>query len=119
MTFNFQKIVATIAIIIFIILMIFIALILSSNKTDVSYPPTVSQCPDYWIDQQSDSRKIGGTNTQKCVNIKNLGNSACSKEVDFTTEGWQGSAGSCNKYKWARACDLTWDGVTNKPDICN
>ena len=32
--------------------------------------------------------------------------------MDFTGDFWQGSTGDCNKYKWARACDLTWDGIT-------
>ena len=99
--------------------MIFIAVILSSNKTGVSYPPTVSQCPDYWIDQQSGSGGIGDTPTQKCVNIKNLGKSACSKEMDFTADNWQGATGSWNKYKVAKACDLTWDGITNNLNLCD
>ena len=52
MAFTFQKIVATIAIIIFIILMIFIASVLYNNKYGVEFPPTVSECPDYWLDMQ-------------------------------------------------------------------
>ena len=51
MDFNFQKIVASIAIVIFIILMIFIASVLYNNKYGVQFPPTVSECPDYWIDR--------------------------------------------------------------------
>ena len=47
MDFNFQKIVLAVAIVIFIILMIFIAAVLYNNKYGVKFPPTVSQCPDY------------------------------------------------------------------------
>jgi hypothetical protein len=120
MEFNFQKIVITIAIIIFIVLMIFIAIILYNNKYGVKFPPTTSACPDYWIDQVTNDDNIHGNGkmTQKCVNVKNLGNDSCSKEMNFTTEDWQGSTGLCNKYKWAKSCDLTWDGITNNRDLC-
>jgi len=124
MEFNFQKIVLSIAIIVFIIMLIFIATVLYKNKYGVNFPPTVSQCPDYWIDQQSPSGSMensngANTNNQSCVNVKNLGNVSCDKNMDFTGSFWQGSAGDCNKYKWAKSCDLTWDGITNKPDICS
>jgi hypothetical protein len=23
----------------------------------------------------------------------------------------------CHKYKWARSCDINWDGITNNPKI--
>ena len=39
--------------------------------------------------------------------------------MDFTGDFWQGSTGSCKNYKWAKGCDITWDGITNKPDICD
>jgi|TARA_B110000967_G_scaffold198642_1_gene231969 hypothetical protein len=121
MEFNFQKIVITIAIIIFIVLMIFIAIILYNNKYGVKFPPTTSDCPDYWIDQGTNDGNINenGKMTQKCVNVKNLGNTSCSKEMDFTTGDWGGSTGLCNKYKWAKSCDLTWDGITNNKDLCD
>jgi hypothetical protein len=119
MEFNFQKIVMAVAIIIFIIMIILISVILYYNKYDVKFPPTISECPDYWIDQGSNKGGINGVMTQKCVNVKNLGNLSCGKEMDFTTEEWQGSNGLCNKYNWAKSCDLTWDGITNNKDLCN
>jgi hypothetical protein len=120
MDFNFQKIVLAIAIVIFIILMIFIATILYNNKYGVKFPPTVSQCPDYWIDKQEQTGAggIDGSRNQLCTNVKNLGNVSCDKTMDFTGSFWQGSTGSCNKYKWAKSCDLTWDGITNNPNLC-
>lgn len=120
MDFNFQKIVLAIAIVIFIILMIFIAAVLYNNKYDVKFPPTVSQCPDYWIDKQdqNNAEGIDGNSKQLCTNVKNLGNISCDKTMDFTDSFWQGSTGGCNKYKWAKSCDLTWDGITNNPNLC-
>jgi hypothetical protein len=119
MEFNFQKIVLTIAIVIFIILIIFISIILRNNKYSVKFPPTVSQCPDYWIDMPDQSGTHNLNPSQTCTNIKNLGNVSCDKTMDFTGDFWQGSFGMCNKYKWAKSCDLTWDGITNNPNICN
>jgi hypothetical protein len=125
MAFTFQKIVATIAIIIFIILMIFIASVLYNNKYGVEFPPTVSECPDYWLDMQKTVNSSGdmgdgdSQTQQSCFNVKNLGKSSCSKRMDFTGDFWQGSTGSCNKNKWAKGCDLTWDGITNNISICD
>jgi hypothetical protein len=121
---SFQKIVLYIAIVMFIIVMIFIGSVLYKNKYVSTFPPVVSECPDYWIDKQTsitnpdaDSDEV--KTSQSCFNSKNLGNTSCSKTMDFTGDFWQGSTGSCNKYKWAKGCDLTWDGITNKPDICD
>ena len=122
MAFNFQKIVLTVAIVIFIILMIFVATALYENKYKVGFPPVISECPDYWVDQQkqpdpnelADNQTIGA----KCVNVKNLGNDACQKEMSFVGDFWTGKQGNCNKYIWAKSCDLTWDVITNNPDIC-
>ena len=116
---NFQKSVIVSACI------LFIAYVLYNNKYNVSFPPTVSQCPDYWLDMEktaNSSGDIGNNNSQtkqSCVNIKNLGNQSCNRTMDFTGNFWQGSTGNCNKSKWAKGCDLTWDGITNNSNICS
>ena len=38
--------------------------------------------------------------------------------MNFTTDVWTGDDGLCYKSKWAKACDLTWDGVTNNTNAC-
>ena len=38
--------------------------------------------------------------------------------MNFNSGLWSGDDGLCNKNKWANACDLTWDGVTNNPNAC-
>jgi hypothetical protein len=120
MEFNFQKIVLSIAIIVFIILIIFIAILLYRSKYDVKFPPTISQCPDYWIDKQDQNGSADLNNSsQMCTNVKNLGNVSCDKTMDFTGSFWQGATGTCNKYKWAKSCDLTWDGITNNTSACS
>jgi hypothetical protein len=123
---GFQKIVLTVAIIVFIVLLIFIASVLYQNKYSSAFPPFVSNCPDYWLDMEktvtnnTDSDNSGDSKTRvKCYNVKNLGNPSCQREMDFSADMWSGSDGDCNKYKWAKGCDLTWDGITNKDDICD
>lgn len=120
---SFQRIVLITAIIIFIIFIIIIGVILYKNKYSAVFPPVVSSCPDYWIDKQNinmndpSNPSVYTTGKQSCFNIKNLGNTSCSKEMDFSENYWQGSLGLERKYKWAQECNLTWDGITNNPAI--
>ena len=121
---NFQSIILKVAIVIFIICMIFIGTVLYQNKYTALYPPIASTCPDYWLnkplddtDNTSPGSKLDPTGKQLCYNVKNLGNTSCEKTMDFTTDYWQGSQGDCRKVQWAKKCDLTWDGVTNNDAI--
>ena len=108
---NFQQIVLYVAIILLIVaLIVFGSMLYTDQKV---YPPTQAQCPDYWIDMS------GGIGTGGyCINTKNLGKGECSNRMNFNTGVWTGDDGLCNKQKWAKACDLTWDGVTNNPNAC-
>lgn len=47
-SFNFQRVVLTIAIIMLIAALIFIGYSLYQKSIDVSWPPEVPQCPDFW-----------------------------------------------------------------------
>jgi len=103
----YQKIVVTIAIILLILALISFGIVLYNQKYNSEYPPIVADCPDYWID-------MDGT----CVNSKNLGKQSCKNNMDFSEGVWAGDKGLCLKQKWAKSCDLTWDGVTNHNDAC-
>ena len=111
---NFQKSVMMVAIVLLVICLIMIGMAMYNNKYDSDFPPIIADCPDYWIERPSD---IHDQNV--CYNVKNLGRSECEKPKDFSGSLWTGSQGTCNKYRWAKSCDLTWDGVTNKTDPCN
>jgi hypothetical protein len=107
---TFQTIVMSIAIILLIITLIIIGVSIYNTKSIVRFPPVSADCPDYWLDESNG-------NASKCVNSKNLG--SCNvKTMDFSTSMWSGNVGLCNKAKWAKACDLTWDGVTNSSVDC-
>ena len=110
---SFQKSVLMIAAILLIIALILFAVLMAQSTK--KYPPVVANCPDYWIDLS------GGINSDgsSCYNVKNLGKAQCKKQMDFNVDFWTGDDGNCNKQTWAKACDLTWDGITNNPDICD
>jgi len=47
-SFNFQRIVILIAIVLLIVSMVFIGHALYKQSTDVTWPPKTPKCPDYW-----------------------------------------------------------------------
>jgi hypothetical protein len=115
---GFQKIVLIIAIIILIITLVVIGMALSSSLNNEEWPPIVPACPDYW--------KIDGSNNMTtCTNIKDLG--TCPPRsgdrhlvMNFNSPAFTGTSGTCNKYKWATNCGVTWDGITYGVDNpCN
>jgi hypothetical protein len=38
--------------------------------------------------------------------------------MNFVKMPFIGQNGRCNKKKWATACGVTWDGITNAFGIC-
>lgn len=104
---SFQKITIGVAIIILIICLIFIGYSLYKSTYKSAWPPVEADCPDYWIDKDSD-----------CINVKELGSDSCPREMNFNSSFWSGDDGLCRKYQWAKGCDLTWDGVTNNRQAC-
>jgi len=54
---NFQRIVILIAIIMLIVSMVFIGHALYKQSTDVSWPPKIPKCPDYWTHENGTCKK--------------------------------------------------------------
>ena len=116
MEMSFQKIILTIAVVGLIVLLVLIGVSMANaSKSGIVWPPVIGTCPDYWLDLKGDGAK--------CENIKNLGNASNTncKTMDFTQSMYTDSeTGLCNKYKWATACGVTWDGITYGVDNpCN
>lgn len=109
---TFQSITMTVAIVLLVLCLIFIGSALYKSKYKTQYPPVVADCPDYWLD-------MSHGDGSRCINKKGLGSSSCSKNMDFSGSFWTGDDGLCRKNKWARQCDLTWDGVTNNMNACD
>ena len=103
---NFQKVVLIIAAIALVIFLFAMWLLIRNAAKNVKYPPTTSECPDYWLN----------TEANKCSNVKSLG--TCSeKSMDFSGPSYGGTRGDVQKCQWAKSCGLVWDGITNM-DIC-
>jgi hypothetical protein len=108
---TFQTTVVLASTIILVISLIFIGLALRKQKNSANYPPVIANCPDYWLDSS-------GNNGSACVNAQKLGDTQCGTTMDFSTATWSGEKGSCAKNKWARGCNLSWDGITNVASVC-
>ena len=100
---SFQKTTLTVSIIIFFIIVAMIGIMLLKNRNQVKYPPETGTCPDYW-----ELLKSG-----ECSNKQNLGISECHATKNFNVPEYKGIKGPLNKCKWAKNCELTWDGITN------
>lgn len=101
---SFQTVVVSIFSIILIIFLVIIGVTLYDNKyKNPSYPSKTSQCPDYWTLDSNNN----------CVNTNGLGKSVCQSKINITDKAWNGSNANCGKYNWAKACEVSWDGITN------
>lgn len=108
---DFQKYVLYIVGFLFVIIISGLSIIILKNRKILSGENKikVSKCPDYWIENNEKN---------KCVNNKHLG--TCNiDEIDYSLFKNKDNE-LCNKSKWAKDCDLTWDGITNNSNIkCN
>tara|TARA_B110000305_G_C19465599_1_gene657679 strand:- start:9382 stop:9735 length:354 start_codon:yes stop_codon:yes gene_type:complete len=100
-----------------IVLLTYTYFLLKNEIKSKDWPPTISKCPDYWIH----SNGVDGE-SNLCNNVKNLGLSSCDNNIDMNTFIYDSKLladDDCTKAKWARSCNLTWDGITNKENICD
>jgi len=104
---SFHKIVLLVAIV--SLTLILFMLYYSITNENSKFPPVTGSCPDYWVHD----KKKG------CMNVNKIGSSDCEPVKDFDSEEWKGQNGMCLKQKWAKQCDLTWDGITTNSDLCN
>ena len=109
---EYKSTISIIAIILLIICLIAIAIMLKTQRSGIVWPPEIGDCPDYW-------EKSGGSGGNKCVNTRDLGDIECSSEMNFDSiQEYQGESGKCQKYLWAKSCNVSWDGITNVGPIC-
>lgn len=104
---NFQKLVLTIAVIVLVVSLVITGLLISRSKSSYTYPPSVSECPDYF--------RLVSPNV--CKNVHKLGK--CSengkpREIwNFSGSNFLGETGKQNKCKLANFCEISWDGIDN------
>ena len=106
---DFQKAVLMVAIVVLIITLAMIGSSLGKQRKNAVYPPVLADCPDYW-----ENTKVAGSCGKGLYN-KGNGGSGCGPPfpVDFS------GMNDCQKYEWATRCEVTWDGISNRPDICD
>jgi hypothetical protein len=102
---SFQLIVVVIATLVLISLLTFIGYTLHSHTFHRKFPPVTGECPDYWVSKENE-----------CTNPKNLGK--CTGPKSFNSKTYKGHNGNCAKARWANNCGLSWQGITNNPNIC-
>jgi hypothetical protein len=111
---NFQRSVVLIATVILIGTLTFIGISINRQSRNEIYPPVVADCPDYWEAEPSN----GDPTKPICKNTHNIGSSNCPTTMNFNSGEFVGEGGLCEKQKWAKNCNLTWDGVTNSNRKC-
>ena len=113
----FNSTVLIIASIILIILLIIVALVMYYSAKNADYPPVVSECPDYWnVTKENDKtvcKNILKVNPHSVSDID-----SCNKINTVNFIGLNDKNTICNKFKWAKNCNVVWDGVTNNNKSC-
>ena len=117
---NFKYTVLIVALIILVLMLISIGVMLKYNRSEQVWPPNTSKCPDYWDvsgnlclnryklgKYSNDNVELDGETGYKC------------SEMDSEDNVFTGLSAKCNKYKYAKECGVTWDGITTSNDVCN
>ena len=119
---SFYIIVLIIAIIILILALTSVGLLIGRLNSSKTFPPSASDCPDYWVVNESNNSctiptgdfpvnaPVNGYSPTDTYGF-NLGDSA----INFTDARWknQGISELCAKKKWANKYNVLWSGVSN------
>ena len=100
-----------------------IAYMVYVTKKKQAYPPVFQACPDYYIlDAQtgicSANEDVWKVNALPSKSVRT--NMYCNN-VDFSSNkklGMGADSSLCNKKNWSADCGVSWDGISNNPDIC-
>tara|TARA_B100001093_G_C26228547_1_gene759238 strand:+ start:126 stop:503 length:378 start_codon:yes stop_codon:yes gene_type:complete len=116
---GFSKTILIIAFVLLVISLVVIGLMIRSAVSNSQFPPEVSICPDWWTSE------ISGNDVLCISKNNNLGNGNCTslpRAVDgvssMTNSKFKGlgNTSMSNKCNLAKACGVTWDGITNTID---
>jgi len=116
---SFQKSIIIIASIVLLVSLIILAYSIHRTIKNISFPPTITDCPDYWdvtLDSDNNIQCVNnsgineGLGTSKCTNIQTS---------QFNSNGTDPHNVLCQKYNWTKDCKIVWDGVSNNSNPCN
>ena len=104
---TFNSIVLQVAIVLLIIVLIVIGVIIynSIHGSDVQFPPVMGTCPDYW-------NAVDISGIYHCENRIKIG----SNDTESCNKFSLPIGGVCSKYKLAKTCGITWEGITNNDE---
>lgn len=115
---NFYKIVCMVALVILMISLAFIGSVLANSSKDVQFPPNISKCPDNYemvYDEDGEFKSCRTTSRDALTTCKNA---AFTTDTKYSIPGIGPTSGACEKKKWAKNCNVDWDGLTNNAEIC-
>jgi len=116
---RFNKIVLIIALIVLIFSLLLIGYLLNISYLNDTYPPVISDCPDYW------DVSLNSNNSKLCINKSKVNIGSQMRDCrSFSTDlfrdtGRDEKSVICAKKKKANTCIFTWDGITNNSLDCN
>ncbi len=110
---SFNSIVMIVAIVMLIVSLTMIGIALKNQKNNVTFPPVISDCPDYYTSTKNPEGTDYICNRNDSLSTND--NTECNT-FDNSHTKFKGVGGLCEKKKWANNCGVTWDGVTNNPD---
>lgn len=118
---QFQKVILISSSIILIVSLIFLAYFLTKSLYEDSYPSVISDCPDYWeVTRNKEGLQICNNTSTINEGRGDVPNGQCSgyPTDQFLATGDEDGSVLCEKYQWAKKCNITWDGVTNNNRAC-
>jgi hypothetical protein len=116
---SFNKTVLIVACILLILGLVLIGLFISKNIEKAAYPPVVGDCPDYWdVGYNTSTNKK--TCTSNSINIGRVQPPRCRNYAaqNFDANGTSVDDIICSKHRWAKECNIHWDGITNNSQAC-
>ena len=127
---QFNKTVLAISVFVLIISLSILAFFLSKSLHEDSFPPIITDCPDYW--DVSLNPNVDNDDSVYCINNTNI--NVGNRTTETTNECYQPPEGIqhklkwiglneedtlCKKFTWANNCNVVWDGITNNNKACN
>ena len=123
---QFQKVVLISSTIILIVSLMFLAYFLTKSLHEDSYPAVISDCPDFWDVTRNEEGETICKNTstinRPAGTFRGIGEIKECRQVPtgkFSASGDNDDSVLCEKYEWAKKCNITWDGVTNNNRACD
>ena len=118
---NFNRTVLVVATILLILGLIIIGFFIVKSIQDSEYPPVISDCPDYWnVTYDPAGKVVCARNSINTGITATDSNNRCNTYpvTLFTASGSTKADIICEKNKWAKDCNIHWDGITNNSQAC-